>query len=135
MNPTETLTHALPRFLRRCDAKSTRTAYKRELQRFLDWLPATPTDETLFDYRDHLRDRGLSPTTVRWQIVRDVQMTDWTETTTNLLTIAPSPSVITKSGIMRSLRSPPQSWLFPPQQRPPAAPYQYSENTSSQGHQ
>ena len=62
-----TLEMAVPRFLRRCDAKSTRLAYKRELDRFLAWLPATPTDETLFDYRDHLRARGLSATTIRWR--------------------------------------------------------------------
>ena len=38
MDPREALTHALPRFLRRCDAVSTRKAYKRELHRFLaDW--------------------------------------------------------------------------------------------------
>ena len=67
MDPRESLTHALPRFLRRCDATSTRKAYKRELTRFLDWLPATPTDETLFDYRDHLRKKNLGPTTIRWR--------------------------------------------------------------------
>ncbi len=67
MDPRETLTHALPRFLRRCDAKSTKQAYERELLRFLAWLPATPTDETLFDYRDHLRARGLGATTIRWR--------------------------------------------------------------------
>jgi len=67
MDPRETLTHALPRFLRRCDAKSTRQAYERELTRFLAWLPDDPTDETLFDYRDHLRQKGLSPTTIRWR--------------------------------------------------------------------
>ena len=67
MDPRETLTHALPRFLRRCDAVSTRTAYKRELHRFLDWLPTVTTGETLFDYRDHLRGKNLGPTTIRWR--------------------------------------------------------------------
>ena len=67
MDPRETLTHALPRFLRRCDAESTREAYERELRRFLAWLPAATTDETLFDYRDHLRAKGLGPTTIRWR--------------------------------------------------------------------
>lgn len=67
MNVKNMLTHALPRFLRRCDAVSTRVAYKRELQRFLIWLPADPTGETLFDYRDYLRTKGLGSTTVRWR--------------------------------------------------------------------
>lgn len=67
MDPCETLTHALPRFLRRCDADSTREAYERELRRFLAWLPAAPTDETLFDYRDYLRAKSLGPTTIRWR--------------------------------------------------------------------
>lgn len=53
--------------MRRCDASSTRLAYKRELVRFLAWLPAEPADELLFDYRDHLRDRHLGPTNVRWR--------------------------------------------------------------------
>jgi len=61
------LNAALPRFLRRCDARSTRNAYERELRRFLVWLPADPTDETLFDYRDHLRAKKLGPTTIRWR--------------------------------------------------------------------
>ena len=67
MDSREALTHALPRFLRRCDAVSTRKAYKRELHRFLAWLPDVPTDETLFDYRDHLRGKDLGPTTIRWR--------------------------------------------------------------------
>lgn len=57
----------LPRFLRRCDAESTRQAYERELRRFLAWLPTASTPEVLFDYRDHLRARGLGPTTVQWR--------------------------------------------------------------------
>ncbi len=67
MDLRETLEISLPRFLRRCDAPSTRVAYKRELLRFLDWLPNEPTDETLFDYRDHLRKKNLGATTVRWR--------------------------------------------------------------------
>jgi len=67
MDLREQLNHALPRFLRRCDASSTRLAYKRELWRFLEWLPDEVGDELLFDYRDHLRARGLGPTTVRWR--------------------------------------------------------------------
>ncbi len=66
MDLREQLQHALPRFLRRCDASSTRLAYKRELRRFLDWLPESVDDELLYDYRDYLRARGLGPTTIRW---------------------------------------------------------------------
>jgi len=61
------LNDALPRYLRRCDAESTRLAYKRELTRFLAWLGPGIGDEVLFDYRDHLRDRGLGPTTIQWR--------------------------------------------------------------------
>ena len=67
MDLRDQLQHALPRFLRRCDASSTRLAYKRELRRFLEWLPDAVDDELLFDYRDYLRGRGLGPTTVRWR--------------------------------------------------------------------
>jgi len=67
MDLREQLQHALPRFLRRCDASSTRLAYKRELRRFLEWLPESVDDELLYDYRDHLRSRNLGPTTVRWR--------------------------------------------------------------------
>ena len=67
MDLREQLQHALPRFLRRCDASSTRLAYKRELSRFLEWLPELADDELLFDYRDYLRARNLGPTTVRWR--------------------------------------------------------------------
>jgi len=42
-------------------------AYERELRRFLEWLPGSLGDELLFDYRDHLRSRGLGPTTIRWR--------------------------------------------------------------------
>ncbi len=61
------LIEILPRFLRRCDAESTRQAYERELRRFLAWLPGAPTAEALFDHRDFLRARGLGPTTVQWR--------------------------------------------------------------------
>lgn len=62
-----TLNDLLPRFLRRCDADSTRLAYERELRRLLAWMPAEPGLEILYDYRDHLRERGLGPTTVQWR--------------------------------------------------------------------
>lgn len=66
-NWTSPLTTALPRFLRRCDAESTRAAYERELLRFISWAEDAAGPEILFDYRDHLRERGLSPTSVRWR--------------------------------------------------------------------
>jgi len=58
---------ALSHFLRRCDADTTRQAYERELLRFIAWLDGEPRTEVLFDYRDHLRERGLGPTTIRWR--------------------------------------------------------------------
>ncbi len=67
MADTSSLNDLLPRFLRRCDAESTRLAYERELKRFLVWLPQAPTAEVLFDYRDHLRARKLGPTTISWR--------------------------------------------------------------------
>ena len=65
--PPETLQDALPRFLRRCDAESTRVAYERELRRFLVWLVGAPCPEVLYDYRDYLREKGLGPTTIQWR--------------------------------------------------------------------
>lgn len=67
MADTFSLNDLLPRFLRRCDAESTRLAYERELRRFLAWLPAAATAEVLFDYRDHLRERKLGATTIQWR--------------------------------------------------------------------
>jgi len=64
---TTGLQDALPRFLRRCDAESTRVAYNRELRRFLAWLGPTIDDEVLYDYRDHLRDGQLGATTIQWR--------------------------------------------------------------------
>ncbi len=61
------LEEALPRFLRRCDAESTRLAYERELRRFIAWVGGKPEPEVLFDYRDHLREKGLGPTTIQWR--------------------------------------------------------------------
>ena len=61
------LQDALPRFLRRCDAESTRVAYERELRRFLAWLVGAPGPEILYDYRDCLREKGLGPTTIQWR--------------------------------------------------------------------
>ncbi len=61
------LEEALPRFLRRCDAESTRLAYERELRRFLAWVGGKPGPEVLFDYRDYLRRKDLGPTTIQWR--------------------------------------------------------------------
>jgi integrase len=67
MADTSSLSDLLPRFVRRCDAESTRLAYERELRRFLVWLATAPTAGVLFDYRDHLRQRQLGPTTIAWR--------------------------------------------------------------------
>lgn len=56
------------RFVRRCEAPSTREAYTRELWRFASWAPRAPGPELIYDYRDHLKERGLTPTTVRWRV-------------------------------------------------------------------
>ena len=77
MNPREALEFARPRFLRRCDAPSTRKAYDREIARFLAWLHENPTSETLFDYRDHLREKGLGPTTIRWRTTVIKRLLQW----------------------------------------------------------
>jgi integrase len=42
-------------------------AYERELLRFIAWMGGKPRSEVLFDYRDHLRDKGLGPTTIQWR--------------------------------------------------------------------
>ena len=62
------LADALPLFLLRCDADSTRVAYERELRRFLAYLgDSAPRVGTCERYVVHLRERGLSPTTIRWR--------------------------------------------------------------------
>jgi integrase/recombinase XerC len=57
---------ALPLFLLRCDAESTKVAYEREVTRFLAWLDA-PAVGCVERYVAALRAQGLSPTTVRWR--------------------------------------------------------------------
>ncbi|MFH1833811.1 MAG: tyrosine-type recombinase/integrase [bacterium] len=57
---------ALPLFLLRCDAASTKVAYEREVARFLAWLDA-PAVGCVERYVAHMRGLGLSPTTVRWR--------------------------------------------------------------------
>ena len=62
------LLDALPLFLLRCDAASTRVAYERELQRFLAWMgDDAPQIGTCEHYVAYLRERGLSHTTIRWR--------------------------------------------------------------------
>jgi len=60
------LKQALPLFLLRCDAASTKVAYEREIRRFLAWLDR-PEVGCCERYVAYLRGRGLSPTTVRWR--------------------------------------------------------------------
>ena len=60
------LREALPLFLLRCDAESTKVAYEREIRRFLSWLNR-PEVGCCARYVEDLRERGLSPTTVRWR--------------------------------------------------------------------
>ncbi len=57
---------AVPLFLLRCDAASTKVAYEREVVRFLAWLDA-PAVGCCERYVAHMRAEGLSPTTVRWR--------------------------------------------------------------------
>jgi integrase/recombinase XerC len=57
---------AVPLFLLRCDAESTRVAYEREVARFLAWLDR-PEVGCCERYVARLRGLGLSPTTVRWR--------------------------------------------------------------------
>ena len=65
---TTQLADAFPLFLLRCDAESTRVAYERELRRFLAWLGGVPPQVgTCEHYVAHLRERGLSATTIRWR--------------------------------------------------------------------
>jgi len=66
MSESVDLQQALPLFLLRCDAESTKVAYEREIRRFLEWLDR-PEVGCCERYVAHLRERGLSPTTVRWR--------------------------------------------------------------------
>ena len=63
------LQSAIPIYLRRLHADSTRLAYQREITRFLAWLEGNaPIDaEVLPRYVEHLRARSLSPTSIAWR--------------------------------------------------------------------
>jgi len=63
------LSSAVPIFIRRLHAPSTKLAYERELRRFLAWLADGPPidQETLPKYVEALRARELSATTVAWR--------------------------------------------------------------------
>jgi site-specific recombinase XerD len=63
------LQSAIPIYLRRLHADSTRLAYQREMARFLAWLADNaPVDaEVLPRYVEWLRARELSPTSIAWR--------------------------------------------------------------------
>jgi len=71
MNALESpdLSPAIPIFLRRLHADSTRRAYHREIERWLAWLEtnAPLDDEVLPRYVEALRARKLSPTFIAWR--------------------------------------------------------------------
>jgi site-specific recombinase XerD len=57
---------AVPLFLLRCDAASTKVAYEREIARFLAWLDR-PEVGCCERYVAYMREHALSPTTIRWR--------------------------------------------------------------------
>jgi integrase/recombinase XerD len=63
------LQSAIPIYLRRLHADSTRLAYQREITRFFAWLADNaPVDaEVLPRYVEWLRARSLSPTSIAWR--------------------------------------------------------------------
>ena len=71
MSERADLNQALPLFLLRCDAESTKVAYERELRRFLAWLDR-PEVGCCERYVAHLRERGLSVPKIAsvWQVTR-----------------------------------------------------------------
>jgi len=80
-------------FLRTQDVReSSRETYRKGLKRFLTWLRdrgiTSPTRETLLEYKDALRDAGLSPLSVSSYIVTVRKFFTWLETTRGLPNIA-----------------------------------------------
>jgi integrase/recombinase XerC/integrase/recombinase XerD len=80
-------------FLRAQDVReSSRETYRKGLKRFLTWLRdrgiTNPTRETLLEYKDALRDAGLSPLTVSSYIVTVRKFFTWLESTRGLPNIA-----------------------------------------------
>jgi len=80
-------------FLRAQDVReSSRETYRKGLKRFLTWLQSrgvtSPTRETLLEYKDALRDAGLSPLSVSSYIVTVRKFFTWLETTRGLPNIA-----------------------------------------------
>lgn len=80
-------------FLRAQDVReSSRETYRKGLKRFLSWLQSrgvtSPTRETLLEYKDALRDAGLSPLSVSSYVVTVRKFFTWLETTRGLPNIA-----------------------------------------------
>jgi len=80
-------------FLRAQDVReSSRDTYRKGLKRFLSWLQSrgvtSPTRETLLEYKDALRDAGLSPLSVSSYIVTVRKFFTWLEVTRGLPNIA-----------------------------------------------
>ena len=80
-------------FLRAQDVReSSRETYRKGLKRFLTWLHGrgitSPNRETLLEYKDALRDAGLSPLSVSSYIVTVRKFFTWLETTRGLPNIA-----------------------------------------------
>lgn len=83
----------LAEFLRAQDVReSSRDTYRKGLKRFLSWLRSrgvtSPTRETLLEYKDALRDAGLSPLSVSSYIVTVRKFFTWLEATRGLPNIA-----------------------------------------------
>jgi integrase/recombinase XerD len=80
-------------FLRAQDVReSSRETYRKGLKRFLTWLQSrgimSPTRETLLEYKDALRDAGLSPLSISSYIVTVRKFFTWLETTRGVPNIA-----------------------------------------------
>ena len=80
-------------FLRAQDVReSSRDTYRKGLKRFLSWLQGrgvtSPTRETLLEYKDALRDAGLSPLSVSSYIVTVRKFFTWLEVTRGLPNMA-----------------------------------------------
>lgn len=80
-------------FLRAQDVReSSRETYRKGLKRFLSWLQGrgitSPNRETLLEYKDALRDAGLSPLSISSYIVTVRKFFTWLEATRGLPNIA-----------------------------------------------
>ena len=72
--------------------ESSREAYRKGLKKFLSWLKdrsiTTPDRQTILDYKDVLRESGLSPFSVSSYIVAVRKFFTWLEATRGLPNIA-----------------------------------------------